>query len=786
MLAWLPTTLSVVWFAGASMVDRGVVFCPDVTAGIARRVTHWPSLRQKWLSKALGYRAARGRSGVTPAYIKQAKQLERLYMAKTELSGSQYKKYAKAQAAFDGGGGGGSSLAGGSENEVPTSGGGGTAKGATTPKPKPKRVTAGHGTPEQRQACTHYNNESIALFDKLLVESPNVPKVRIARKVMGDLSNAHSEELKSKNVVLMSPKTLVQKHRLGARPEVDPKPPVMGRKRVLPATVEAKLVGLALGAADAGGAFNAAQLATASTAVLGSAQEGLAILERFKHNRLTKKNVRDIVKRADQLVLEPVEPLAGARAKATRWENYVEHYAHFEKMIIRQELGVKSNHYNPSQPLSESILITKPQHIVGADESAMCLGDSESRRTVDKFKVVRKLRYEQDFLEANAPVDGSTVEEHAVHVAALIRVKRRQKALSSKAEHITFVAGHTFDGQLLPIMVIFQSDRDAPHPDWLPTEADMDLHFTMNVNNHRVQSLFRTSPSGGMTRALWREYSCKIVVPCIGRDVYGKPHPGIFMFDGDQNHMDAQTWEALKEAGIESIVPPAGLTQDLQVLDAGESFSTWATTHLPNAKELVRQELLSLRVDRDLMYGDVRRFLTCVKASFPRTSMTKGVAICGYNPFNRQVLERPDIKMLQPSQGKAPLPKQLDLDKICFYYDQELAYQDPKYAILWADDSDPEVAARMDAAAAELYRQIGGGRCTSSAFWTHALGDRKMTLVAKIYERAVLKRKLLKADRCAFVCLFVYPPPPSCPSPIPQGACRPTSYRRGAAQARAE
>lgn len=660
------------------------------------------------------------------------KERERHLRTRLGISESQYRRHAGVQEKFDG------------RAE--------TATAASTPStpsrssaPGPageRKINRGRGTEEQRRDFTERTHEALLVFAELKKTS-SAPRVKLARQALANVANMHTA---GENLPVVSPEHLVKLNR--TKIDLEAPLPKMGRPRNLPEGVEKAICNLALEASDAGRAHTKASLGRGATAYLMSAVEGQQYLERYKNRRLTKKNIADMIKRTDELLLEKVDPLAAPRFEAMRYDNYVEHYQHFAQVLLDLDLAVKNHEYVPGQPLSERIFIDKPGQIANVDEMALALGDGAKQRSVDNVRILRKL---EQHLHSNKPAQDATTEEHAVHIAQVIRLKRRQKSVSMCTTHITLVVAHTFCGQLLPYMVIFQSDQKDTPAEWQPTPEAMRTDFTMRVNNKSVQCLFRSSPSGGMTKELWREFNGKILVPCLSTNVRGEAVKSLVLHDGDFSHLDSETWEANARAGIEMVVPPPGLTQDLQPLDAGEAFSALATTSWPNAKEDLSRSLLQVGADRGLTLCDVWRVLAkCIKPCLNVRALQKGPYVCGYMPYNQRVLQRPDIQLLkqkEQKEGAATFPRQLDLDKICFHLGDDMIKSDPRYSILWEDDSDPVMAARMDAAAAELFLEIGGGRHTSSKFWTHNLCDPRMTLVQKVYERHVRKKKELQATK---------------------------------------
>ena len=292
-------------------------------------------------------------------------------------------------------------------------------------------------------------------------------------------------------------------------------------------------------------------------------------------------------------------------------------------------------------------------------------------------KILRKLAQTKALLEFNVPAIDAPDSEVNRYVADMVRIKRRQKALSSNVKHITLVMSTTLDGQPLPYMVIYQSDNDKPKDEWVPTDDQMRDDYTYTVNNNHVRCLFRCSPSGGMTKKLWMEYNREIIIPCIANDIHGKPQKGIHMFDGDFTHNVAEVWEMLGDNGCAPIEIPPHLTHELQLQDAGTIYSTFQTTDLPNAKAEVSRACKKLQCGRDLSFADMPTVMRIAFRSFTKSRLTKAADIVGLYPCTRRVLWKGDIQRLL-GEGPSELPKCIDLDRTCFFYDQSLAHADPK------------------------------------------------------------------------------------------------------------
>ena len=670
----------------------------------------------------------------------------------------QFTRHVRTQRQFN-------STATGDENSAVANANGGGARVNEDGTPV-RKVNAGCGTPEQRREFVGRTTESVKLFLERTggAAKGGASQGKHARQVLKDISNAHG------GAVMVSPEVLIKKARSTLKtPPVAPLVlPQMGRPRNLPAAVERAIVDHALAADDADAAYDVEALASVFSEFLGESVEGNDCLHKYKHCALSRQNIRDMVSRSGDAELDEVSPLDPARANAYFYSNFEDHYIKYAKAVVDQGLGYTNKFYDEREPLSEPVIITHPDHIVITDELALSMGNSKSERKQDNVRVVRKKRAQVAmikkkvaFLEATEPDAGAPAAQIEQHVASMVRLKRRQKALSAESRHTTLVMSTTLGGRPLPFMVIFQADREEPKEEWLPDAEAMQNDFTFTVNGNRVQCLFCCSPSGGMTKELWVKYNRDIVVACISTNALGEGAKGMHMFDGDFMHNSADAWQVLADAECAGLECPPHLTHELQLQDAGEVYSTFQCVDYPKAKREVKRTLVAMQCDRDLGFSDAWRALKiCFKKSFTYSRLVSAGAKVGLHPCTRRVLWTEEIQMMK---GDAPPKcKQIDLSKIVFIYKQGEAPTDPKYSLLWEDDAVPGVIERKEAAAKELYRQLGGGRMGSSRFWQHRLDDPNMILVHRIYEYAVGRKKKDKAERWDPPCALPATPGHAC------------------------
>ena len=233
------------------------------------------------------------------------------------------------------------------------------------------------------------------------------------------------------------------------------------------------------------------------------------------------------------MVMGAQRPLEMTRHEWYTEDNLKTYYDVAVGVLLTAGVAERNPAYEPTEPFSEEILITRPDRIVSFDETRVELDCTSG----GKGKTDRCLR-------ESIHDDGETIVTKSNSTA-------------------TAMCGRTGDGKALPVMVVFASG-DSFHFQWAPVITST---YFKDRDGNPLEWRYRSNKKGSLNEEGYVDFLRSIVHPAVGypptRD--SQPgHQGVCVCDGVGTHCGIFALEAALSLGLEVLLRVPHLSFKLQ------------------------------------------------------------------------------------------------------------------------------------------------------------------------------------------------------------------------------
>ena len=406
-----------------------------------------------------------------------------------------------------------------------------------------------------------------------------------------------SEMAREKYGVEISPSTAHRASKHLGEPPTKP-----GRQLILGDVVESRLETLCLCLREMKiPVFQAMVISYANKLIAGTEFES-----QFKHGEVRKHWYYHWLGRCERLKTGNIRPLELTRAKWSTPENIKKHYDMLADIFVDLNLAVRNPAFNPDEPMSEQIKITKPGRIFSMDETRLTNDTMEKH----KGKGCRSI------LGASGD-DGTTV-------------------VNKGGGDGTGIGGSSADGLDLPAFIIFaQNIIHAGAADGDVAEDARPACRRPDPNNpgKPMPCRFWANAKGGVTDDLGVRYVKGCIQPCLPD--LSVENPAVLIMDGHGSHFTLELLLHCRAIGLHIVLRPPHTTHILQGEDV-EHFAVFKPRY-QQAKLMAIGKKVAMGACK-LTAGDLLR---CAKEpwehAFDLKHTLQSWAKIGVSPFTRKV-----------------------------------------------------------------------------------------------------------------------------------------------------